>query len=100
MLFNELAANTGQMHDGKNACALEIVTAGRNGIGKQPADVGIAPVCKAGRAGSDERVDLTPLQQLRNGSAGWRILHMHTRRQSDADFFWPAGSLDASTHPD
>src|SRR5712692_3333260 len=56
VLFHQLAANAGDMHDRENAGALEIVLPGRDRIGKQPADIGIFSAREARHARRDEAV--------------------------------------------
>ena len=96
MLLDQLAADADDVHDRKNAGALEIVAAGRDRIGKQPADMGIVLASKTRRARRDEAVDIASLQELGDGRAGRRILHVHARRQFDGDLLRPPGMLDAS----
>ena len=87
------------MHDREDAGALEVVLAGGDRIGKQHADIGRAPAREGRHPRRDEGVDLTPLQQLRNGGALGRIFHPHAGRQLDGDLLRPAGILDAAAHP-
>src|SRR6266446_9197769 len=88
------------MHDGKDACAHEIIAAGGDRIGKQPTDMGILPAREARRARRDEAVDVAALQEFGNGDVLWRVLHAHAGWELDGDLLRPAGVLDPAPHPD
>src|SRR5260370_10032231 len=88
------------MHDGKDACAHEIIAAGGDRIGKQPTDMGILPAREARRARRNEAVDVAALQEFGNGDVLWRVLHAHAGWELDGDLLRPARVLDPAPHPD
>ena len=92
MLLDQRAAHADDVHDRENAGALEIVLAGRDRIGKQPADIRIVLARQRGTRGAMKRVDLAAREQLRDGLALRRVDHLHVRRQLDGDLLRPAGS--------
>ena len=62
MRLHQLATDTGDMHDGKDAGAFEIISCRSNRIRKQPADMRIVLAGKAWHARGDEAIDLAVLQ--------------------------------------
>ena len=99
VLFNKRAADAGDVHDREDAGALEVVLAGRDRVGKQPADVRIVLARHPRHPRRDERIDLAALEQLRDGLAFRRVHHLDVRRQLDRDLLRPRRIVDAAPHP-
>src|SRR5262249_35229274 len=60
VLVYQLTPDTGEMHDGENAGAREIIAASRDRIGKQPTDMGIFLACEARHARGAMKPSMSP----------------------------------------
>src|SRR4249919_1473196 len=98
MLLGKLAPHADQMHDRKNAGALEIILGRRHRIRKQPADLRVAT--EPGRdARTDESVDLSSFQHARQRAPFRSVIEPHVLRQRDSNFFRPTSFFQSTSDP-
>src|ERR1700733_13617161 len=86
------------MHDGKDAGAAEIVAAGGDRVGEQPADVGVGAEAGGG-TGGDDAVDLAAGQHCRQGGVGGGVLDSDVGGQVQRGFLDGAGLVQPGAHP-